>query len=107
VVTVRARAGAKAVRIAVSDTGLGIPPPQLVTIWEPFVQGDGSDERQFGGVGLGLALVRRLCAALGAEIGVTSEVGKGSTFTVSVPCEWTGAPPTPDPAVGAGDRAPN
>jgi signal transduction histidine kinase len=99
--------GAKAVMIAVSDTGVGIPPAQLTSIWQPFVQGDGGDERQFGGVGLGLALVQKLCAALGAEVGVTSEVGKGSTFTVQVPCEWAGVAPTPDPAVGAGDRAPN
>jgi signal transduction histidine kinase len=107
VVAVRAVGGADAVTIAVTDTGVGIPPAQLVTIWEPFVQGDGGDERRFGGVGLGLALVQKLCGALGAEVGVTSEVGKGSTFTVSVPRRWAGIALGPEPGAAARDRAPN
>jgi signal transduction histidine kinase len=100
--------GTDAVTIAVTDTGVGIPPAQLVTIWDPFVQGDGGDEKQFGGVGLGLALVQKLCAALGAEVGVASEVGKGSTFTVSVPREWGGVALEPVPASAPPrERAPN
>jgi signal transduction histidine kinase len=107
VVTVRALAGANAVTIAVIDTGVGIPPAQLATIWDPFVQGDGSDERRFGGVGLGLALVQKLCGALGAEVGVVSEVGKGSTFTVQVPREWAGLALGRDPGAAPRERAPN
>jgi len=92
-VTVRAEGGDGAVTIAVTDTGVGIPADQLASIFEPFVQGDGGDERRFGGVGLGLALVDRLCAALGAAINVTSEPGKGSTFTIRVPVQWCGPGP--------------
>jgi signal transduction histidine kinase len=99
-VSVLATRDAGAVTIAVSDTGVGIEPAQLATIFEPFVQGDGGDERRFGGVGLGLALVHKLCSALGAEVRVRSDVGKGSTFTICVPTAWTGPGPI------AGDAAP-
>jgi signal transduction histidine kinase len=103
-ITVRARRAGGGVEIAVTDTGVGIPADQLATIFEPFVQGEGGDERRFGGVGLGLALVRRLCGVLGADVAVASERGKGSTFTIRVPVEWT----RPLPAqAGAQDQARN
>jgi signal transduction histidine kinase len=71
--------------VSVSDTGIGIAPEHLATVFEPFRQLDGSDRRRYGGVGLGLHIVQRLCAQLGAQLAVTSEPGRGSTFTLRLP----------------------
>jgi signal transduction histidine kinase len=90
-IVVRARrAGDGAVRLEVSDSGVGIAPEDQARIFEEFHQIDGSAERQFGGVGLGLAVVRRLTEAVGAEVDVKSEPGKGATFGVLVPVAWKG-----------------
>ena len=76
--------GAGRMQFAVSDTGMGIPADKIRELFQPFVQVDASSTRRYGGTGLGLALSRRLAKALGGEIEVTSQTGKGSTFTVSV-----------------------
>ena len=69
----------------VSDTGIGIPQDKLPHIFEPFVQADGGLTRQYGGVGLGLSIVRKLVAAMGGSLCVSSSPGEGADFVVSIP----------------------
>jgi signal transduction histidine kinase len=71
--------------IIVSDTGIGIPPHAREYIFDEFRQVDSSSKREFGGTGLGLALVQKLSRALGGSVSLQSEVGAGSTFTVTLP----------------------
>lgn len=73
--------------IAVTDTGIGIPPHAREYIFEEFRQVDGSSKRLYGGTGLGLSLVQKLTRVMGGNVTVQSEVGKGSTFTVTLPLE--------------------
>ena len=72
--------------IRVRDTGVGITPEQLASVFEPFVQGDRSLERSAGGLGIGLTLVRKLTELHGGTVMARSEgPGKGSEFTVRLP----------------------
>ena len=88
-------------RLAVSDTGCGIHPENLARVFDSFEQEDDQVTRLHGGTGLGLAITKALVELMGGTIGVESEVGKGSTFTVDVPF---GVGPhqvgTPTPAEG-------
>jgi CheY-like chemotaxis protein/HPt (histidine-containing phosphotransfer) domain-containing protein len=70
--------------IEVADTGIGIAPDKLDNIFDPFVQADQSITRRFGGTGLGLAISRQIVELLGGGLRVSSELGKGSTFTFSL-----------------------
>ena len=86
-ITFRARRSesGEGVVFEVTDTGRGMRDEDLERIFEPFVQVDGGTEREHGGVGLGLTLVKRLCELLGARVEVTSVLGRGTTFVLYVP----------------------
>lgn len=71
--------------ISVSDTGIGIPKDKLETIFNSFEQADGSTQREFGGTGLGLSVTKQLVELHGGTIDVTSEEGKGSIFSFTLP----------------------
>ncbi len=84
-ITVRLRNDDGFVRVDVIDQGIGIPNDQLTKIFERFYQVDGSSKRRFGGTGLGLAIVKEIVEAHGGTITVESQVGRGSTFSFTVP----------------------
>jgi len=73
-------------RIAVIDTGIGIASEDINKLFQPFVQIDSALNRQYQGTGLGLALVKRIVELHGGQVGLTSEVGVGSCFTIDLPC---------------------
>ncbi|HLF03552.1 MAG TPA: ATP-binding protein, partial [Anaerolineales bacterium] len=75
------------IRFAVSDTGVGIPPEKLGSLFEEYVQVDAATGHTYGGTGLGLAITRRFCELMGGQIDVTSDgvPGKGVTFTIRLP----------------------
>ena len=72
-------------RISVHDTGPGIPPEELDSVFEKFTQVDGSTTRKYGGTGLGLAIAKQLVELMGGSIAVSSRPGEGSTFSFTLP----------------------
>ncbi|MCC6215103.1 MAG: response regulator [Polyangiaceae bacterium] len=92
-VVLRASWAADALRIEVTDTGVGISGADRQRLFEPFWQADGSLTRRHGGTGLGLSICRKLVQLMGGDLGVDSEIGRGSTFwfTVAAPAVDGGA----------------
>ncbi len=70
---------------SITDTGIGLKEDQIVNIFQEFKQADSSTTRKYGGTGLGLSICKRFCQMMGGDITVTSEHGKGSTFTIHLP----------------------
>jgi len=83
-VAVHTQAHQQNVRVAVADTGIGIPPDRINEIFVPFHQLDGSTKRHYSGTGLGLALAQSILEAHGSSITVSSRVGEGSIFAFSL-----------------------
>ena len=75
--------------VDIRDTGVGIPQDDLVSIFDEFAQADSTSARKFEGTGLGLAIARRIVLAMGGDMSVRSELGKGSLFSFHVPLQIT------------------
>jgi adenylate cyclase len=73
------------IELAVADSGIGMTAEQQAKLFEEFSQADAATAQRFGGTGLGLALSRKLARMMGGDVTVTSELGKGSVFTVRLP----------------------
>jgi signal transduction histidine kinase len=84
-ITAEDRPARNGIEVVISDTGIGIRPEDLPKIFDPFYQANADLTREFGGVGLGLTIVKNLIVLLGGSIDAQSEYGKGSTFTVYLP----------------------
>jgi signal transduction histidine kinase len=96
--------GDSQVTFAVSDTGIGIAAEHLEVIFDDFVQVESSIQKRLRGTGLGLSLSRKLARLLGGDVAVTSAVGQGSTFSVTIPTRLTD-PPAPPVSLSASERS--
>jgi signal transduction histidine kinase len=96
-VELRAEKRGEQVVLIVADNGMGIAPGNLPRIFDRFWQGDGSSQRKYQGVGIGLSLVKELVQIQGGEVEVKSEVGKGTTFEVRLPFNQATAGDAPVP----------
>ena len=108
-ITVTVRDRGPTVEIAVADTGIGIPPEKLASVFEPFVQLDSGLTRQVGGTGLGLTISRELARAMGGDLSGESDGTNGARFYLSLPSALVFAlgkqPPRSDRLVSLGDRS--
>ncbi|WP_052941646.1 ATP-binding protein [Chromobacterium subtsugae] len=90
----------------VIDTGIGIPPEQLQTLFQPFSQGDSATSRRYGGTGLGLAISRRLAELMGGEVAIDSELGHGTRVSLHL-CVEVAERKAPPPLALLPSAAPN
>jgi signal transduction histidine kinase len=74
------------IEVAVADSGIGMTPDQQTKLFQEFAQAEATTAQRFGGTGLGLAITRKLARMMGGDVMVSSEPGKGSVFTVRLPC---------------------
>jgi PAS domain S-box-containing protein len=86
----------------VADSGIGMTPEQMTRLFESFSQAESSTARRYGGTGLGLAITRRFAEMMGGDVSVTSEAGKGSSFTIVVPARVELAKHAPSQPAGTG-----
>ncbi len=86
-------------RFEVEDSGIGVSPGQLESLFQPFIQADGSTTRRFGGTGLGLSICEQLCSLMGGSIGADSKSGQGSMFHFELPLrrQYPTPPTLPSP----------
>jgi two-component system, sensor histidine kinase and response regulator len=101
---VHSRVGEDAIQFEVRDTGIGIAPLTVRTLFQPFVQADTSTTRDYGGTGLGLSIVRRLIETMGGEVGVESTLGRGSRFWFVLPLKPFESQPSAPVAQQGGRR---
>src|SRR5665648_719727 len=97
------------IKFSVIDTGIGMAPDQMEKLFQPFVQGDASTSRKFGGTGLGMTITHRFCEMMGGELSAKSEPGRGTSFTIRLPAQVKADLPaaapiseSPDPMAPAG-----
>jgi signal transduction histidine kinase len=84
--------GADRIKLAVSDSGIGMTEPQLQKLFQAFSQAEDSTSKKYGGTGLGLALCRQFCRMMQGDVTVSSVYGQGTTFTVDIPAVVTAEP---------------
>ncbi len=103
-VDVRADGGGSFLRFTVRDTGIGMTGERMERLFEPFVQGDSSSTRRYGGTGLGLPLSKKIVDMMGGSISVRSAPGEGSVFVFTVPLELPSSPPSRESAPSSSVR---
>ncbi|MEW6158938.1 MAG: two-component regulator propeller domain-containing protein, partial [Verrucomicrobiota bacterium] len=87
VITLRVQSEISNFRFEITDTGIGMTPEQITKLFQAFTQADASTSKKYGGTGLGLALSKKFCQMMHGELSLTSDYGKGSTFTVLLPAK--------------------
>jgi signal transduction histidine kinase/CheY-like chemotaxis protein len=95
------------IRFAVEDTGIGIPKDRQAQVFEAFTQADGSTTRKFGGTGLGLTITRQIVELFGGKLSLSSEPGRGSVFTILLPCAPVDVVKAPDAACPPAELPPS
>jgi signal transduction histidine kinase/CheY-like chemotaxis protein len=98
-------AGEDGVRVAVSDTGIGISREQQARLFQSFSQAEASTARRFGGTGLGLSICKQLAELMGGSVSLVSAEGEGSTFTALLPLAAAAEPEAASPEPADSDRA--